>query len=95
MTDSVETLVPREASSQQPLIIQIVVRPDLLEVGWGVEPLMAQVAHATGTSPWYVLHETRERTETQAYLDNLKNMGKVVRSLSLFDLLRTYQLHKL
>ncbi|TBU21259.1 hypothetical protein BD311DRAFT_616023, partial [Dichomitus squalens] len=66
----VETLVPREASSQQPLIIQIVVRLDLLEVGWGVEPLMAQVAHATGTSPWYVLHETRERTETQAYLDN-------------------------
>ncbi|TBU39037.1 peptidyl-tRNA hydrolase II [Dichomitus squalens] len=75
MTDSVETSVPQEAPSQQPLIMQIVVRRDLLEAeGWGVGPLMAQVAHATSA----VLHETRERTETQAYLDDLKNMRKVV-----------------
>ncbi|KAI0827943.1 peptidyl-tRNA hydrolase II [Trametes gibbosa] len=59
----------------QPLVMQIVVRRDLLDVeGWGVGPLMAQVAHATSA----VLHETRERSETQMYLADLKNMRKVV-----------------
>ncbi|KAI0753102.1 peptidyl-tRNA hydrolase II [Daedaleopsis nitida] len=61
--------------TQQPLVIQIIVRKDLLDVeGWGVGPLMAQVAHATSA----VLHETRERPETQTYLEDLKNMRKVV-----------------
>ncbi|KAH9942186.1 peptidyl-tRNA hydrolase II [Epithele typhae] len=55
--------------------MQIVVRRDLLTTeGWGVGPLMAQVAHATSA----VLHETRERPETQAYLDDLTHMHKVV-----------------
>ena len=68
--------------------------------GWGVGPLMAQVAHATSavgsvrfwldptqsTMPMtltippicaQVLHETRDRPETQAYLGDLKNMRKV------------------
>ena len=63
--------------------------------GWGVGPLMAQVAHATSavgdltentprpmSLTWLltctqVLHETRDRPETQAYLDDLKNMRKV------------------
>ncbi|KAI0645223.1 peptidyl-tRNA hydrolase II [Trametes meyenii] len=63
------------AAPQQPLVMQIVVRRDLLDAeGWGVGPLMAQVAHATSA----VLHETRERSETQAYLHDLKNMRKVV-----------------
>ncbi|KAJ8462012.1 hypothetical protein ONZ51_g11173 [Trametes cubensis] len=35
---------------------------------------MAQVAHATSA----VLHETRDRPDTQAYLEDLKNMRKVV-----------------
>ncbi|RPD57740.1 peptidyl-tRNA hydrolase II [Lentinus tigrinus ALCF2SS1-7] len=62
-------------ATQQPLVMQIVVRRDLLDAeGWGVGPLMAQVAHATSA----VLHETRERPETQAYMDDLKNMRKVV-----------------
>ncbi|KAL7277798.1 peptidyl-tRNA hydrolase II [Trametes coccinea BRFM310] len=62
-------------ADQQPLVMQIVVRRDLLDAeGWGVGPLMAQAAHATAA----VLHETRERPETQAYLDDLKNMRKVV-----------------
>ncbi|KAI0090721.1 peptidyl-tRNA hydrolase II, partial [Irpex rosettiformis] len=42
--------------------------------GWGVGPLMAQVAHATAA----VLHETREREETVAYLEDLNNMRKAV-----------------
>ncbi|KAI0764387.1 peptidyl-tRNA hydrolase II [Trametes elegans] len=63
------------AAPQQPLVMQIVVRRDLLDAeGWGVGPLMAQVAHATSA----VLHETRERPETQAYLADLANMRKVV-----------------
>ncbi|KAI0696674.1 hypothetical protein C8T65DRAFT_31800 [Cerioporus squamosus] len=86
------------APTQQPLVMQIVVRRDLLDAeGWGVGPLMAQVAHATSAVTvhplWFearaqslradaqlsqVLHETRERPETQAYLDDLKNMRKVV-----------------
>ncbi|EGN92753.1 hypothetical protein SERLA73DRAFT_79321 [Serpula lacrymans var. lacrymans S7.3] len=41
---------------------------------WGVGPLMAQVAHAATA----VLHETRTRPETIAYLSDLKNMRKVV-----------------
>jgi len=58
-----------------PLVMQIVVRRDLLEQdGWGVGPLMAQVAHATSA----VLHETRERTETKEYLNDLLNMYKSV-----------------
>ncbi|KAI0741145.1 peptidyl-tRNA hydrolase II [Earliella scabrosa] len=60
---------------EQPLVMQIIVRRDLLDAeGWGVGPLMAQVAHATSA----ILHESRERPETQAYLDDLKNMRKVV-----------------
>ncbi|TFK80656.1 peptidyl-tRNA hydrolase II [Polyporus arcularius HHB13444] len=63
------------AATQQPLVMQIVVRRDLLDAaGWGVGPLMAQVAHATSA----VLHETRERPDTQTYLQDLKNMRKVV-----------------
>jgi hypothetical protein len=73
--------------AEQPLIMQIVARKDLLEVRrlscsaivpqyrgqtWGIGPLMAQVAHATAA----VLHETRTRTETAAYLADLKNMHK-------------------
>ncbi|KAI0368976.1 peptidyl-tRNA hydrolase II [Pilatotrama ljubarskyi] len=65
--------VPRQP--QQALVMQIIVRRDLLDAeGWGVGPLMAQVAHATSA----VLHETRERAETQAYLDDLENMRKVI-----------------
>lgn len=69
-----------EASSDnlkppQPLVMQIVVRRDLLDAeGWGVGPLMAQVAHATAA----VLHETRERADTQTYLADLINMRKVI-----------------
>ncbi|TBU53168.1 hypothetical protein BD310DRAFT_888247 [Dichomitus squalens] len=73
MTDSVETLVLREAPFQQPLIMQMVVRRGLLEIRWGVGPLMAQVAHVTSA----VLHETRERTETQAYLENPRICGRL------------------
>ncbi|KZT72296.1 peptidyl-tRNA hydrolase II [Daedalea quercina L-15889] len=59
----------------QPVIMQIVVRRDLLDTpGWGVGPLMAQVAHATAA----VLHETHDLPETKAYLDDLKNMRKAV-----------------
>ncbi|KAI0919020.1 hypothetical protein AcW1_003493 [Taiwanofungus camphoratus] len=59
----------------QPLVMQIVVRRDLLDrEGWGIGPLMAQTAHATAA----VLHETYNRLETQAYLNDLKNMRKVV-----------------
>lgn len=58
-----------------PLYMQLVVRRDLLDAeGWGVGPLMAQVAHATAA----VLHETRELPETQTYLADLKTMHKVV-----------------
>ncbi|KAI0669670.1 peptidyl-tRNA hydrolase II [Trametes maxima] len=68
------------AAPQQPLVMQIVVRRDLLDAeGWGVGPLMAQVAHATSA----VLHETRGRSETQAYLDDLKNMRKTADGTSL------------
>ncbi|KAI0067659.1 peptidyl-tRNA hydrolase II [Artomyces pyxidatus] len=59
----------------EPLIMQLVVRRDLLdEEGWGVGPLMAQTAHATAA----VLHETGDRTETKEYLHNLRHMRKVV-----------------
>ncbi|KAI0333011.1 peptidyl-tRNA hydrolase II [Cubamyces sp. BRFM 1775] len=62
-------------AQQQPLVMQIIVRRDLLNAeGWGVGPLMAQVAHATSA----VLHETRDRPDTQAYLGDLMNMRKVV-----------------
>ncbi|KIP11335.1 hypothetical protein PHLGIDRAFT_18056 [Phlebiopsis gigantea 11061_1 CR5-6] len=55
--------------------MQIVVRRDLLEAeGWGVGPLMAQVAHATAA----VLHETKDAADTLAYMDDLKNMRKAV-----------------
>lgn len=58
-----------------PLVMQIVVRRDLLaQEGWGVGPLMAQVAHATSA----VLHETREQVETKEYLDDLLDMHKSV-----------------
>ncbi|KAM5542981.1 hypothetical protein V8D89_003365 [Ganoderma adspersum] len=74
MTDSPEG-APPPAPAQQPLVMQIVVRRDLLEAeGWGIGPLMAQVAHATSA----VLHETRELRETQAYLGDLTNMRKVI-----------------
>ncbi|KAI0359613.1 peptidyl-tRNA hydrolase II [Trametes cingulata] len=70
-----ETTAGVPSTAPQALLMQIVVRRDLLEAeGWGVGPLMAQVAHATSA----VLHETRERPETQAYLEDLKNMRKVV-----------------
>ncbi|KAI0343686.1 peptidyl-tRNA hydrolase II [Trametopsis cervina] len=69
-----ETPVP-PAAKESPLTMQIIVRRDLLEAeGWGVGPLMAQVAHATAA----VLHETRDRPETISYLDDLKNMRKAV-----------------
>ena len=65
--------------------------------GWGVGPLMAQVAHATAAvrpiarivaialccavertrARAQVLHETRDRAETQAYLADLMHMRKV------------------
>ncbi|KAH9944750.1 peptidyl-tRNA hydrolase II [Amylocystis lapponica] len=62
-----------EMPGPQPLIMQIVVRRDLLDTeGWGVGPLMAQAAHASTA----VIHETRERAETMAYLEDLKNMRK-------------------
>ncbi|PCH35567.1 peptidyl-tRNA hydrolase II [Wolfiporia cocos MD-104 SS10] len=62
-------------STPQPLVMQIVVRRDLLDAeGWGVGPLMAQVAHATAA----VLHETASLPDTQAYLADLKNMRKAV-----------------
>lgn len=48
--------------------------------GWGVGPLMAQTAHATAA----VLHETRERAETRAYLEDLRNMRKVHLRLHCF-----------
>ncbi|KZV63637.1 hypothetical protein PENSPDRAFT_657152 [Peniophora sp. CONT] len=64
-----------EGAEGQPLIMQIVVRRDLLETAnWGVGPLMAQVSHATAA----VLHETRERIETIEYLSDLRNMHTVV-----------------
>ncbi|KAF9647731.1 peptidyl-tRNA hydrolase II [Thelephora ganbajun] len=72
--------IPAETSAASapkpvPLVMQIVVRRDLLvQEGWGVGPLMAQVAHATSA----VLHETRERAETKEYLDDLLNMYKSV-----------------
>ncbi|EMD33152.1 hypothetical protein CERSUDRAFT_118214 [Gelatoporia subvermispora B] len=60
---------------KQPLVMQIIVRRDLLDAeGWGVGPLMAQVAHATSA----VLHETRNLPATQTYLADLQNMRKVV-----------------
>ncbi|KAI0628967.1 peptidyl-tRNA hydrolase II [Trametes polyzona] len=77
MSTSAPNSVAESGASQQlqPFIMQIVVRRDLLEAeGWGVGPLMAQVAHATSA----VLHETRDLPETKAYLDDLKNMRKVV-----------------
>ncbi|KZT01442.1 peptidyl-tRNA hydrolase II [Laetiporus sulphureus 93-53] len=64
-----------ETSAKPPLIVQLVVRRDLLEAeGWGVGPLMSQTAHAAVA----VLHETRDLPETQAYLADLKNMRKAV-----------------
>jgi len=58
-----------------PLVMQIVVRRDLLDTeGWGVGPLMTQVAHATAA----ILHETRELPDTQLYLGDLLNMRKAV-----------------
>ncbi|KAL1938568.1 hypothetical protein VTO73DRAFT_11591 [Trametes versicolor] len=77
MPESVENgeTAPAPKPTEQPLVMQIIVRRDLFDAeGWGVGPLMAQVAHATSA----VLHETRERPETQAYLEDLKNMRKVV-----------------
>ncbi|KAI8973959.1 peptidyl-tRNA hydrolase II [Trametes punicea] len=75
MAETTENVPTTSSPQQQPLVMQIVVRRDLLDAeGWGVGPLMAQVAHATSA----VLHETRERPETQAYLEDLKNMRKVV-----------------
>ncbi|KAH7928701.1 peptidyl-tRNA hydrolase II [Leucogyrophana mollusca] len=60
---------------QDPLVMQIIVRRDLLDQdGWGVGPLMTQAAHAATA----VLHETRDRRETIDYLADLKNMRKVV-----------------
>ncbi|CAL1711384.1 unnamed protein product [Somion occarium] len=65
----------QESDTLTSLVMQIVVRRDLLDAeGWGVGPLMAQVAHATAA----VLHETRGLPETQAYLEDLKNMRKAV-----------------
>ncbi|KZT54570.1 peptidyl-tRNA hydrolase II [Calocera cornea HHB12733] len=58
-----------------PLVMQIVVRRDLMDVEkWGVGPLIAQGAHAATA----VLYETRELPETQLYLADLPNMRKVV-----------------
>ncbi|GBE80723.1 peptidyl-tRNA hydrolase II [Sparassis crispa] len=66
---------PNTEAQLPPLVMQIVVRRDLLDSeDWGVGPLMAQAAHATAA----VLHETKDRPETQAYLDNLTHMRKVV-----------------
>ncbi|KII95616.1 hypothetical protein PLICRDRAFT_34536 [Plicaturopsis crispa FD-325 SS-3] len=63
------------SGEQGHLVMQIVVRRDLLDAqGWGVGPLMAQVAHAATA----VLHETGDRPETIAYLADLKEMHKVV-----------------
>ncbi|KAI0691900.1 peptidyl-tRNA hydrolase II domain-containing protein [Cytidiella melzeri] len=79
MTDAtaanVEAQQPSSSTALPPLTMQIVVRRDLLEAdGWGLGPLMAQVAHATAA----VLHETRGRAETVAYLEDLQNMRKAV-----------------
>ncbi|KAH9834060.1 peptidyl-tRNA hydrolase II [Rhodofomes roseus] len=69
------TKEPEVVPEPQPLVMQIVVRRDLLDIaGWGVGPLMAQTAHATAA----VLYETRDLPETKAYLDDLKNMRKAV-----------------
>ncbi|KZO95229.1 peptidyl-tRNA hydrolase II [Calocera viscosa TUFC12733] len=58
-----------------PLVMQIVVRRDLMDVEkWGVGPLIAQGAHAATA----VLYETRELANTQLYLADLHNMRKVV-----------------
>ncbi|KIM82563.1 hypothetical protein PILCRDRAFT_70728 [Piloderma croceum F 1598] len=63
-----------EESRRDPLVMQIVVRRDLLnEDGWGYGPLMSQTAHAAVA----VLHETRDRKETIEYLADLKDMHKV------------------
>ncbi|KAI0313301.1 hypothetical protein OF83DRAFT_1065708 [Amylostereum chailletii] len=68
---------PQEKATEQPLIMQIIVRRDLLDAkGWGIGPLMAQVAHATSA----VLHETRDRPETIEYLDDLNSMHKSLSS---------------
>ncbi|EIW80297.1 peptidyl-tRNA hydrolase II [Coniophora puteana RWD-64-598 SS2] len=78
-----ESQVPRTDAppkKESPLVMQIVVRRDLLEdseersKGWGVGPLMAQVAHAATA----VIHETRGDPNTQAYLADLKGMHKLV-----------------
>ncbi|VDB88913.1 unnamed protein product [Peniophora sp. CBMAI 1063] len=67
------------AEEQQPLIMQIVVRSDLLDTeSWGIGPLMAQVSHATAA----VLHETRERPDTIEYLSDLRYMHTVVLQVS-------------
>ncbi|OJT05455.1 hypothetical protein TRAPUB_3725 [Trametes pubescens] len=83
MSESVEisdTSPAPKPTAQPALVMQIIVRRDLLDAeGWGVGPLMAQVAHATSA----VLHETRERPETQAYLGNLKNMRKTANQASI------------
>jgi len=58
-----------------PLVMQIVVRRDLMDVEkWGVGPLIAQGAHAATA----VLYENRELPETQIYLADVYNMRKVV-----------------
>ncbi|KAA1470404.1 peptidyl-tRNA hydrolase II [Dentipellis sp. KUC8613] len=63
------------AAEKQPLVMQLIVRRDLLDAeGWGVGPLMAQAAHATAA----VLHETRDRPETVEYLQDLLTMRKAV-----------------
>ncbi|TFK50976.1 peptidyl-tRNA hydrolase II [Heliocybe sulcata] len=74
-TTSNETSKNSQKAPEQPLVMQIVVRRDLLDAeGWGFGPLMAQVAHATAAA----LHETRDRPETIEYLGNLTEMRKAV-----------------
>jgi len=74
-TELSETSPDDQQPISPPLVMQIIVRKDLLEKeGWGVGPLMAQVAHATSA----VLHESRELPDTRRYLDDLKNMRKVI-----------------
>ncbi|ETW74829.1 hypothetical protein HETIRDRAFT_332418 [Heterobasidion irregulare TC 32-1] len=70
-----ETAAQETSPQKQPLVMQLIVRRDLLDTeAWGVGPLMAQTAHAAVA----VIHETKQRPETVDYLDDLKNMHKVV-----------------
>ncbi|TFY66591.1 hypothetical protein EVG20_g4498 [Dentipellis fragilis] len=63
------------ADTKLPLVMQLIVRRDLLDAeGWGVGPLMAQAAHATAA----VLHETKDRPETIEYMEDLLSMRKAV-----------------